>query len=156
MPSHATCGCKQAVPTLATPWPHSSGYAVYSLILCVVSWARYTVYTVYRASSHLVVDTSVYDAILYIITGKRLMIKRLNINIKTSMVSILSMLMLIGCSSTGGSFKADHYLQDVNRAYQQGTRPWHPPEGFGYGDQIPNMRGDYDRFCRPPENWRCG
>jgi hypothetical protein len=101
-----------------------------------------------------VVDTSVYDAILYIVTGKRLMMKRLNI--KTSMVSILSMLMLIGCSSTGGSFKADHYLQDVNRAYQQGTRPWHPPEGFGYGDQIPNMRGDYDRFCRPPENWRCG
>ena len=111
---------------------------------------RYAVYTV-----HIMVDKSSFDAILYNIR-KRLNTMKLS---RLSTLSILSMCILFntGCSMTStATFKADHYLQDINRGYQQGTRPWHPPEGFGYGDQIPNMRGDYDRFCRPPENWRCG
>ena len=25
--------------------------------------------------------------------------------------------------------------------------PWDPPVGVGYGARIPNMAGDWDRFC---------
>ena len=28
-----------------------------------------------------------------------------------------------------------------------GQQPWDPPVELGYGARIPNMKGDWDRFC---------
>jgi len=70
------------------------------------------------------------------------------VNIKThikrglSISTLLSILALsTGCSSIG--------LQNGQRV------PWDPVPPFSYGDRIPNMEGDYDRFCRQ-EPWLCG
>ena len=76
--------------------------------------------------------------------------KGVNRGIIISIVSILSLSMLQGCSSM------DRTINTINVEYQRGYRSWDPPGGFSYGDQIPNMRGDYDRFCPQAERWRCG
>jgi len=73
-----------------------------------------------------------------------------------SMLSILAL--STGCSSMGSVY--DHppsFLEDLERGgSSRSTRPWHPPDGFSYGDRIPNMKGDYKRFCTYPDNWKCG
>jgi hypothetical protein len=96
-----------------------------------------------------VVDISSYDAILYIHYKERSrhMVSRLSIS-KGIIISILSLSTLQGCSSmsTGSQdgFMAG-FMRGLTHDYRD--RPWDPPVGVGYGARIPNMQGDWDRFC---------
>ena len=68
-------------------------------------------------------------------------------------ISILSLSILQGCSSTPGY--QDAHQDGFKNAFIKGlmrgdpsSRPWDPPAEIGYGARIPNMRGDVDKFCK--------
>ena len=106
-------------------------------------------------TARIMVDKSSHDAILYTLTERLNIGINMNNTIKTVCISILSMLLLQGCSSTGGHqgavFKAD-FINMLSRDPR--LAPWDPPVGVGYGTRIPNMRGDVDRLCKTPSD--CG
>ena len=65
-------------------------------------------------------------------------------------ISLLSLSTLQGCSSM--STHSQDGLQDlIFNGWSQvpGQQPWDPPVELGYGARIPNMQGDWDRFCSP-------
>ena len=78
------------------------------------------------------------------------MVSRLSTLSRGIIISILSISTLQGCSSlsTGSQDGVidvikETVMRDPDRA------PWDPPVGVGYGARIPNMKGDWDRFCGP-------
>jgi hypothetical protein len=94
-----------------------------------------------------VVDIFSYDAIMYIQYKERSrhMVSR---GFKASLIIISTSMWLQGCSSmsTGSQdgFMAG-FMRGLTHDYRD--RPWDPPVGVGYGGRIPNMQGDWDRFC---------
>ena len=75
-------------------------------------------------------------------------------------ISTLSILVLQGCSSTPGY--QDAHQDGFKNAFIKGLMrgdprdaEWDPPEWMGYGARIPNMEGDWERFCKQ-EPARCG
>ena len=110
-------------------------------------------YTVTRGVStvYKVVDSVCNDVILYILIRhiRHSMYKIIRLISKVSIASILS-LSIIGCSSmTVKTGSQDGFID----AFIQGAgsdprlRKWDPPIGVGYGARIPNMEGDWERFC---------
>jgi len=65
-------------------------------------------------------------------------------------ISILSLSTLQGCSSMSTGSQ-DGFIDGVIKGFSTsrypGQRPWDPPLEVGYGGRIPNMQGDWDRFC---------
>ena len=104
------------------------------------------------------VDISSFDAIMYIQYKERSrhMVSRLSTSIsrgfKASLIIISTSLWLQGCSSlsTGGQ-DGFHDLVFKGWSSDPTKRPWDPPTGVGYGARIPNMEGDWDRFCATEE-----
>ena len=93
------------------------------------------------------VDISSYDAILYIqsMKGSMHMFKKVITSISIVGISMW----LQGCSSmsTGGQ---DGFMDVIISSIESdpSRRPWDPPVGVGYGARIPNMQGDWERFCQ--------
>jgi hypothetical protein len=87
------------------------------------------------------------------------MTSRLSIS-RGIIISILSISMLQGCASRGGyqgdqdSFKSS-FMKGLSRGSGGHQTVWDPPEWMGYGARIPNMEGDWERFCKE-EPARCG
>ena len=66
--------------------------------------------------------------------------------------------MLQGCASTGYQGDQDimsSFMKGLSRGSGGHQTPWDPPEWMGYGARIPNMEGDWERFCKQ-EPARCG
>ena len=102
------------------------------------------VYTVYK-----VVDISSLYAIMYIQYKERSrhMVSRLSRGI---IISIVSLSTLQGCSSLSTHSQdgiIDGIMKGFSTSRYPGQRPWDPPVEVGYGARIPNMQGDWDRFC---------
>ena len=95
---------------------------------------------------YIMVDISSIDAILYIqsMKGSMHMFKKVITSISIVGVSMW----LQGCSSmsTGGSQDGFWSLSEDSMRDPR-LRPWDPPIGVGYGARIPNMQGDWERFC---------
>ena len=134
-------------PTMGHSWTMSSTLS----ILYIEGWGASTVYTVWL-SCKKVVDISSFDAIMYIQYKERSrhMGSRLSRGIIISIVSILSLSTLQGCSSLSTGSQ-DGFIDGVIKGFSTsrypGQRPWDPPVELGYGARIPNMQGDWDRFC---------
>jgi len=66
-------------------------------------------------------------------------------------ISTLSISMLQGCASTStgdqDGFK-NAFMKGLSRGSGGHQTAWDPPEWQGYGARIPNMEGDWERFCR--------
>jgi len=95
-----------------------------------------------------VVDRSSIYAIMYIQYKERSrhMVSRLSRGI---IISIVSLSTLQGCSSMSTGSQ-DGIMDVIIKAASHDplSRPWDPPvEIGGYGARIPNMQGDWDRFC---------
>ena len=103
------------------------------------------------------VDKSSIYVIMYIQYKERSrhMVSRLSRGIITSLsrriimsMSLLAVIMLsTGCSSTGGNHDGFWSLVGEGALRDPRLRPWDPPIGVGYGARIPNMQGDWERFC---------
>ena len=95
------------------------------------------------------VDISLSCVIMYIQYKERSrhMVSRLSRGI---IISILSLSTLQGCSSMSTGSQ-DGFIDGVIKGFSTskypGQRPWDPPVEVGYGARIPNMQGDWDRFC---------
>ena len=78
-----------------------------------------------------------------------------------TVISLLAVIMLsTGCSSTPGY--QDAHQDGFKNAFIKGLMrgdprdaPWDPPEWMGYGARIPNMEGDWERFCKQ-DPAKCG
>ena len=96
------------------------------------------------------VDKSSICVIMYIHYKERSrhMVSRLSRGI---IISIVSLSTLQGCSSLSTHSQdgiIDTVMAGLSTSRHPGTRPWDPPvEIGGYGARIPNMQGDWDRFC---------
>ena len=88
------------------------------------------------------------------------MTSRLSRGIITS-ISLLAVITLsTGCSSTPGY--QDAHQDGFKNAFIKGlmkgdpsSRPWDPPAHIGYGARVPNMEGDWKRFCEQ-DPAKCG
>ena len=119
-------------------------------------------YTVGRgiSTAYKVVDSVCIDAILYILIRhiRHSMYKIIRLISRLSILSLVS-ISIIGCSSmTVKTGSQDGFID----AFIQGAgsdprlRPWDPPIGVGYGARIPNMEGDWERFCGGEKQVRNG
>ena len=108
-------------------------------------------YTVY-----IMVDISSKRAILYIQSMERSMhmFKRVITSILSTSRRIMASMSLLavmalstGCSSMGGSQDGFWSLSTEGALRDPRLRPWDPPIGVGYGTRVPNMQGDWERFC---------
>jgi hypothetical protein len=74
-------------------------------------------------------------------------------------ISTLSILVLQGCASTGYQGDQDGFKSSFMKGLSRGSgghqTAWDPPEWMGYGARIPNMEGDWERFCKQ-DPARCG
>ena len=79
------------------------------------------------------------------------MVSRLSRGIITSISIVMASMWLQGCSSLSTHSQdgiIDTVMAGLSTSRHPGTRPWDPPvEIGGYGARIPNMQGDWDRFC---------
>ena len=74
-------------------------------------------------------------------------LSRLSRQIMVSMSLLAVIGLSTGCSSTGAGHDGFWSLTSEGALRDPRLRPWDPPIGVGYGARIPNMQGDWDRFC---------
>ena len=144
---------------------HSWFSAVYSLILYREGRGASTAYTPDSTlyTVYIMVDISSIDAILYIQLQERLEMNKASISIRimTSISMIIVMGLSTGCSSLSTGYQGDQdsvknaFMRGLSRGSGGHETSWDPAAWMGYGARIPNMEGDWERFCKQ-DPARCG
>jgi hypothetical protein len=89
------------------------------------------------------------------------MASRLSTLSRGIIASMLSLSLLQGCASTHHQEAyqdpgiKNSFVKGLLRGSGGHQTRWDPPEWQGYGARIPNMEGDWDRFCKADPS-KCG